>query len=357
MTRAPSDRHAGRWRIVQWGAVTAVGTSTWQSAASWVGGQRRFRKQRLPVVADEALTIARCPEVAADHVGLPRLQALLRAAVQDFLLHAAAAASAEVCTPHNTLVLLSVPGRALADAAALWQGACAVWPALSAQAPRVEGGSNACGLRLLQQAQQWAVHQAPEVQHLLLAGVDSLSDGPELARAHSAGSLLTDRNGEGCIPGEAAACVLLSRAAVGNLPADRTWLVHPAAAARAARPRWPSSLQPDGTATTEALQAALQQVGMQGHHFSHALCDMDGSNWRALEQANALTRTLDALPPTHWEPAAFLGQVGAASAPVYLALAAERCLRDRQAPNSALLWLIDADCDSAAVALERGISA
>ena len=356
MTLAPSARPAAHWRIVQWGAVTAIGTSAWQSAASWVGGQRRFRKQRLPAVADEALTIARCPEAAAGLTGLARLQALLRAAVQDFHLHPAAAANAQACTPDDTLVLLALPAAVTPAAAELWQGACAFWPAVAAQPLRVEGGSNAAGLCLLQQAQQWAAQQGA-IRHLLLAGVDSLSDDAALTRAHAAGLLLTDRNGEGFIPGEAAGCVLLSRAPLQAVPADRTLRVHAAATAQAEHPRWPSPRQPDGVATTEALRAALQQAGMQGRHVSHTLCELDGSNWRALEQSGALTRTLDALPPGHWEPAAFLGQVGAASAPVYLALAAERCLRDRQAPNSALLWLTDAGRASAAVVLERCVGA
>jgi len=363
MARAKAQPHQQSqgllWSILDWGAVTPIGTSAWQSAASWVGGQRRFRKAAHTQIAPGPLTTAQCSEVSAGLAGNARLAALLRVAIHD--MAGLAFASGTSPQPDNVQVLLSLPqGLGQADAALIWGECRAGLPSALqwlSDSPWVAAtGSNATGFALLETAQTQAA-QNPELSLLLLAGVDSLVDDSSLKAAFGAGTLLTDSHSEGFIPGEAAACVLLGRATDTRAIGERTLFLHPAAVAQAASARWPSAALPDGTATATAFSACLQAAGMRTEHISHALCDMDGSEWRAIEQSHARIRALGAMPPTAWEPAGSLGQVGAATVPLYLALAAQRSLKDRQPPNTLLVWAIEADVLSAAAVLERAVAA
>jgi hypothetical protein len=348
------------WRILDWGAVTPIGTSAWQSAASWVSGQRRFRKAVQPQVAASPLTTAECREVSAGLAGRARLAALLRAAMLDMVDPAPGAGAGAAPHPAHTQVLLSLPlGLGPEDATLLWQECCADLPAnwqWLGNAPCIAAaGSNATGYTLLQAAQRQAA-QDPDLALLLLAGVDSLVDVFSLKAAFNAGTLLTDGHTEGFIPGEAAACVLLGRATDTRATDERALFMHPVAVAQAAATRWPSAALPDGAATATALSTSMQAAGMQAEHMSHVLCDMDGSEWRAVEQSHARIRALELMPPTVWEPASSLGQVGAATVPLYLALAAQRCLKDRRPPNTVLTWVIEAGVLSGAAVLERAVA-
>ena len=362
MSAGASTRPQGQlWRILNWGAVTPIGTSAWQSAASWVGGQRRFRKTVHPQVAASPLTTAECREVSAGLAGRARLAALLRVAMLDMMDPAPAAGASAVPHPAHAQVLLSLPqGLGPEDATLLWQECCvdlpANWQWLGNAQCIAAAGSNATGFTLLQTAQRQSA-QNPDLALLLLAGVDSLVDVFSLNTAYKAGTLLTDGHTEGFIPGEAAACVLLGRATDTRASDERALFVHPVAVTQAAATRWPAATLPDGAATAAALSTSLRAAGMQAEHLSHVLCDMDGSEWRAVEQSHARIRALELMPPTVWEPAGGLGQVGAATVPLYLALAAQRCLKDRRPPNTVLTWVIDAGVLSGAAVLERAVAA
>lgn len=81
--------------------------------------------------------------------------------------------------------------------------------------------------------------------------------------------------------------------------------------------------------------------------------DSDGSAWRASVNAQARLRAGEALTASQWEPATVTGYIGAATAPVHWALAAQRLRHDRQPPNSILSSVLDPGHMAAAVALER----
>lgn len=352
------------WRIEHSGAVTAVGTSAWQSAASWVGLQKRFRKQVLPEVAAQALTLAACPEIAQQHQGVQRLACLLGAALADLAAHmrqrpgpSMAGGGAQLPAHHVLLVLPSGLSRqhcaslwhaALAELAR-WSGEAAV-QALSAAAVTVAQGDNTAGFA--------ALHAAPPgASQVLLAAVDSLLDTETLRQAHAAHALLTDQHRDGCIPGEAAACLWLHRVPDTVCNDQRHLVLHTPAVATNPGAHRQTEQEPDGQALAEVLRAAMAQAGWQDQHVGCSLSDLDGSHWRAQVHATAHARATVEMDALAWEPCCVTGQVGAATGPLHWALAAQRLWHEPQGPNAILSWALSPDTEAAAVALERTVLA
>lgn len=128
----------GLWRIQHAGAVTCIGTSAWQSAASWAGMQKRMRKLVLAAVSPHPVTIAPCPEITEGAQDTPRLAKLLGAALADLVADLQARpANDTVALPRR--ILLAVPQRLSADdATALWRQTLAAlerWAGPQASAP------------------------------------------------------------------------------------------------------------------------------------------------------------------------------------------------------------------------------
>lgn len=355
------------WRIEHCGAVTSAGTRAWQSAASWVGLQKRFRKSAWPAVGPHPITTAPCPEIAGDTTGIPRLARLLGAALAD--LGASLQTAGGTANPAGS-VRLPIPSQMAlalpawlddADCAEVWRlslAELARWAGPGAEAPwttlpcRFVRGGHTAGFAALSALQG---SPAPGGTALLMA-VDSLLDAPRLARAYADGALLTDRTPEGCVASEAAACLWLASVPDTHASSERHLVLHAPALAQSSGPHRRPPQPPDTGALEQVLRNALAQAGWQGEHVGYGISDFDGSAWRALAQVTARVRAAPDLEPTDWEPAAVIGQVGAATGPVHWALAAERAWHDERPPNSVLSWAIDEDSGAASVALERTVA-
>ncbi len=350
------------WRIEHCGAVTSAGTRAWQSAASWVGLQKRFRKSAWPAVGPHAITTAPCPEITGDTTGIPRLARLLGAALADLGVSLLAAGSSARLPVPDQMVLALPAWMADADCAEVWRlslAELARWAGAGAEAPwttlpcRFVRGGHTAGFAALSALQGT---NAPGGGTALLMAVDSLLDAPRLARAYADGALLTDRTPEGCIASEAAACLWLASMPDTHASSERHLVLHAPALAESGSPHRGPPQPPDTGALEQVLRNALSQAGWQGEHVGYGISDFDGSAWRALAQVTARVRAAPDLEPTDWEPAAVIGQVGAATGPVHWALAAERAWHDERPPNSVLSWALDEGTGAAAVALERTVT-
>lgn len=352
----------GLWHIAHAGAITSAGTSAWQSAASWVGLQKRFQKKVHPGIGPHAITTAPCPEITSDQVGVARLARLLGAALADLASSVPQAAN-DTGRAAPARMALALPDRlSEADSADLWQQALAEFgrwagPAASAMLGgvpcRFVRGGHTAGFAALQALGPCDAAAGPA----LLMAVDSLLDTATLQAAYACGALLTERNAEGCIPSEAAAALWLQPAPDTRDTTGRGLVLHPPALAAntTAHRRPPQEPEPD--ALQHALRSALEHARWQGDNVGCTLSDFDGSTWRAMAQipARARARAAQGGDPTDWEPAAVIGQIGAATGPVHWALAAQRLRHDARPPNSILSWALDEGTPAAAVALERTI--
>jgi hypothetical protein len=345
------------------GAITSAGTSARQSAASWVGLQRRFRKEIRRDVGLQAITLASCPEITSGQSGTEALARLLSAALADMLTTAQAPLKSLSTEQAPKTVCLAFP-QSLSEAGAadawhrslelLRQYGHGAWTDFLANLPNVAFKfGNAASYRALE------CLQTPAIEHsaALVIAVDRLLDVEFLRSEYKEKRLLTSDASDGYIPGEAAACLWLLPCRDTHHSDDRTWVLHPPCIANSASAHCQDGIDTDPLALTQALKGALANAGWQGQHVGRTLSDFDGSAWRAKLQMTARMRASGELTSRDWEPASVTGQIGAASGAVHWALAVQRLRHDKQVPNSILAWALDAHTATGAVALERTLCA
>ena len=379
-----SSPPANLWRIEHAGAVTAVGSSAWQSAASWVGLQKRFRKTAVIGLGDVPITSSACPEVAGlwpeesalsvsnatgdAMLASRRITRLLGAALIDMLTGAQSlsnAAPAPLTTvlrePWPQMIVLALPVWLSAEQGqTLWQQ--------SLELVRQQGGAQqAKALSELPVSVVYSSHteafeglellnrSGPHVTVALLLAADSWMDVVLLQPEAAAARLITDTNQEGFVPGEAAAALWLRRVPNTRASDGQHLVLHPPALAQSAFAHRDITREPNPDALTQVFQDALSQAGWKPEHVGNKLSDCDGSAWRASAEIAATARVLKGQNPDEWQPATVLGQVGAATGAVHWALAAQRLRHDKTGPNSLLSWALDAGEPAAAVAIERTI--
>jgi 3-oxoacyl-[acyl-carrier-protein] synthase I len=335
--------------LKSFGAVTVIGHSGTQTLASWVNQTRRMRKLKLAGFADP-ITVASCVALTEGLSGAERLQALLTSAVLE-----AVEGAPVLDKSAPSLCLLVLPAWVTeAQQAQLQAHFTALVPA-AARAHVLFKGGTTTALEALAYAHE-AVQRDPQLQRITLAAVDSACEPTVLQAAVQAGLLLQAGNGEGLVPGEAAACVVLAPVRhTRDLPSSG-FALHRPAMTKSSAPWWPNANAPQHAAVTEALAGALQNAGMTGAHISHLLSDMDGSIWRAHLEADALDRTVLRESQTklpHWMPADLLGQVGAPMSLLGWMLPALSHLHDIERVNTVLNWVIDPAGQAGAVVTER----
>jgi 3-oxoacyl-[acyl-carrier-protein] synthase-1 len=175
-----------------------------------------------------------------------------------------------------------------------------------------------------------AVEQARRLIHeqglplCLVAGVDSFLVGATLAAYEKHNRLLTSKNSDGFIPGEAGTAVLLGSTSAGGGPQLRCLGIgfgkEPATIASE------EPLRADGLVA--ALRAVCADSGCTLDEVGYRLTDLSGEQYGFKEAALAISRTVRKLKAEFdiWHPAGFLGEIGAAIVPCVLgvALAAAR---------------------------------
>ncbi|MCC6559329.1 MAG: hypothetical protein IT372_40925 [Polyangiaceae bacterium] len=174
----------------------------------------------------------------------------------------------------------------------------------------------------------------------VVAGIDSWLDVESLSALDAADRLKTPRNPDGLIPGEAAVAILIEppgRPRRGGLPLCAI-----------GAPGLATEEKPIGCgdpSTGGGLAAAIQAAAGEGTApLSWALGDLNGEMYRAAEWGRARVRAAAQLqgPARLWHPADCLGDVGAATGGVLLAVAA-RALEKGYAPADRAVLFAGAD--------------
>lgn len=341
--------------------ATSVGDDTRTTVAAMTAGLQRFVRQEIE---GRQLTTAPAPDLVGQRMGVARLAALLYPALSALLdVEDNAPAS------RRTHCLVAIPvwlsGTERAELSAAIGRLCAQQLRGHTQVHLVPGGFEASYAALQTAFAATAVrpHEPdaePLAHRIVLAAVDSLCEPAILRRDDAAGLVHQAGNGNGWVAGEAAAAVLLSPVpSIRVVPADRFALHRPAIAP--AQPggaaRWPGDTQGDGQILQQVLEQALAHAGMQLHHISHGMADIDGSDWRAEDLFGALQR-LQAKEGEAWngaavEPALRTGQLGAAWGAFHWALAANLHAMGQEQINTVLSFDLDPSGACAAAVMER----
>lgn len=157
----------------------------------------------------------------------------------------------------------------------------------------------------------------------MIAGVDSFLSWPTLSVYQSKSRLLTSKNSNGFIPGEAAASILVG---VPKSAADNLICVGIGAGNEPATVESEEPLRANGM--VEAFRQAFADAGCTMAEVDYRLTDLNGEQYAFKEAALAMNRTLRTRKARFpiWHPTDCIGEVGAAIGPLSLgvALAAAR---------------------------------
>lgn len=168
-------------------------------------------------------------------------------------------------------------------------------------------------VQAIQQVQQMMTRQ--EAGYCIVAGVDSFLTAGTLRAYEERMRLLTEKNSNGFIPGEAGAAVLLGRRDSGLLIRGIGF------GKEAAHIESEEPLRADGMVA--AIKGALAASGMDMGDLDFRITDANGEQYVFKEAALALNRILRKRKEEFdiWHPAECTGEVGAATVPVVLAVA------------------------------------
>ncbi|AVT13387.1 3-oxoacyl-ACP synthase [Paracidovorax avenae] len=307
--------------IAATGACTPVGTRAWQTASSLAAGLSAFTRQAIAGQADHRATVSRVPGIDPTSTGTERLVRLAAPALHEALRSGPPPATGwPLQRPIPLFVALPEPwaerpGGIDADRFALeLPRALDMAPEflpLTLYAGGAVGGADALsGAYRFMQAH-------PDVPEVLVGGVDSLADPAVVELLYQRRWVQVAGHCEGFVASEAAAFVRLSRAPVAGEFAT----VYPPAFGEEAAPRVGEASLLDGRALIQSARAALQTARMPADALHSYWSDMDGSPWRGAERASlsAAFAADGGLAPAR-DPAAFLGEVGAAWVPLMLSL-------------------------------------
>jgi 3-oxoacyl-[acyl-carrier-protein] synthase-1 len=182
----------------------------------------------------------------------------------------------------------------------------------------IAGGRVAGGLAMLRA--RTLIHDE-RVPFCIIAGVDSLLVASTLAAYEEKERLLTSKNSNGFIPGEAGAAIL-----VGAQSANALLCLGIGAGQEKATVDSEEPLRADGM--VQAFKAAFADAGKTMADVDYRVTDCNGEQYFFKEAALAVARTLRVTKEQFgiWHPADCIGEVGAAAGPCALgvALAAAR---------------------------------
>lgn len=321
--------------VIGLGARTPVGRSWAASAAAVRAGLTRLAEHPRHLDPDgQPITVAAAGWLDPAHGGAARLLSLALAAAQE----------------------------ALVDSKKIPAGALRGWLAVPAPRPgrpanlesvlatrlrgRLAKSGHALTLELLAEDHAAGIdalaRACDELRNgrcelALVGGVDSLLETDTLDWLAAQGRLYTAENPRGLIAGEAAGFVVL--ASEGFAARHRLPVLARICATGVARER---SVGPDDINTGAGLGAAISAalVGLPaGARVDQRHCDLNGEPWRADEFGLATVRISDRLvdPAGFIAPADCWGDVGAASAPLLLALAVAAAQRGHASGPHSLL--------------------
>ncbi|WP_431261965.1 hypothetical protein ACQ859_17395 [Roseateles chitinivorans] len=334
-------------RIASAGLCCSLGYTLDTASVALQARMDHFQSSHFKTPRGEPLLVAQLPETR--RWGGKRLGLWLQAALQDCLDHA------PDCDPGRIAVLWMAPRRpeiqqAAVDWSEVYLGACeALNLRFHAESCVLARGRAALSLAL-EHAQ--LLLQRHDIDGVLLVGVDSLLDAATISRYLSEERLLTPKNADGFIPGEAAAAVLLQTA---RTESDGRRAVHIVGHGRGVEAgRVDGSVPSRAQGLSQALRAALGSAGLGYEDLEFRCADQNGEAFYAKEASHAFGR----IAPVGGDALQLLtvadgvGEVGAALGPLMLAHLS-RLMRHPLGPGACgILHLADDDGVRAAAVVE-----
>lgn len=173
------------------------------------------------------------------------------------------------------------------------------------------------GMVAMLQARKMIYEQ--DVDKVIIAGVDSLLSAPALSAYEERERLLTSRNSNGFIPGEAAAAVLVSKPKA--VPEPQLLCMGLGFGLEKATIDSELHLRADGM--VQAFRGALDEAGCTLGDLDFRITDVSGEQYWFKEATLALSRTLRKHKEGFdiWHPADCIGEAGAAIGPVIFNIA------------------------------------
>jgi uncharacterized protein (TIGR02270 family) len=213
---------------------------------------------------------------------------------------------------------------------------------------RIVLGGHAAGLALCEEAS--AALRRGEIDAAIVGGADSYLFHDWLEPLDREKRLKCARVPDGFRPGEAAGAFVLERNGRIAKRGVRPWATVRAAAARSAGARSERELMPGA-----ALAGLLEELAAAAAAPPILVADLNGERWRMKEWGYAKARLGPRMPEPHAleHPALRLGDVGAASAGVLVALAVQFLAKKYPDRGSAVVWAASDDGDRRGVLLER----
>jgi 3-oxoacyl-[acyl-carrier-protein] synthase I len=172
------------------------------------------------------------------------------------------------------------------------------------------------GAIALRRARQLLYRAQEPHRNVIVSGVDTFLVGPTLSAYDEKDRLLTERNSNGFIPGEAGAAVLLGRPR-GDAP-EELRLFGIGFAMETATIESEEPLRADGL--VKAISAALAEAELTIADMDFRITDISGEQYAFKEASLALSRLLRVRKEEFdiWHPADCIGEVGAAALPCML---------------------------------------
>jgi 3-oxoacyl-[acyl-carrier-protein] synthase-1 len=202
-------------------------------------------------------------------------------------------------------------------------------------------------------AQARALMVKANIPRVLVAATDSFLSWPTLSHYEREDRLLTARNSNGFMPGEAAGALLVGapQGRAGELVCTGIGFGREAAHIDSGEP-----LRGEGLA--RAIKASLTEAGCQMHDMDFRITDNSGEQYYFKEAALALSRTLRQRKEEFdiWHPAECTGEAGAASGIAVIATAQAACNKGyTKGPNVLAHWANDGGQRAAMSLQHRGV--
>jgi len=188
---------------------------------------------------------------------------------------------------------------------------------------------------------------------VLIAATDSLLNWPTLSHYEREERLLTGRNSNGFMPGEAAGALLIEASAGGacELVCSGIGFGREIAHVNSGEP-----LRADGL--SQAIKAALADCSCAMHDMDYRITDLSGEQYYFKEAALALSRTLRKRKETFdiWHPAECTGETGAAAGAAVIALADAACRKSFSIGPNILAHMANDAGERAALSLQYRVA-
>jgi 3-oxoacyl-[acyl-carrier-protein] synthase I len=334
--------------IVGVGARTPLGFDAAASAAAVRAAIPAIREHPYFVdTSGEPISLTMDAGISAELDGVDRLHALALPAMREALAPLGQRERIKARIPTIIGLSGSRPGRPEGLEADLVRR-------LEAELPiriRVLPHGHSAGLMALQEAARMI--NAERTEFCLAGGVDSYVQWDTLAWLDTERQLMSEENRSGFVPGEGAGfCLVASTGVARRRGLDvLAWLV----SAATARER--NLIKTNdiciGEGLSEAITQAAAALKLPEERVNASYCDLNGERYRSEEFTFSVLRTQSAFVNMldNVTPADCWGDMGAASGPLFAALAIASAARGYASGPRSMLWTSSEDGHRSAVVL------